>query len=136
MTTPAQAGPATIRLSDFADSKPMLIALWASYCLHCRDELKAIDEYYRTRRDSIHVLTVLTVDNESSAQLILDVSSNLPVAFDRTGQLFTGLRVAPALPVMVVVRPGGTVATVYRGTPRTSADQVAELVDQALRPPG
>ncbi|WP_432971360.1 TlpA disulfide reductase family protein [Dactylosporangium sp. CA-233914] len=132
----SSAGPATIQLSDYTDAKPMLIALWASYCSHCRDELKAIGEYHRTQPDGVRVLTVLAVDSESSAQLILDVSPGLPVAFDRSGQLFAGLRVAPALPVLVVVRPGGSVAKVYQGTPRTSADQVAGLVEQALRPTG
>lgn len=129
-------GPATVRLSDYAEAKPMLIALWASYCRYCRDELKAIDAFRQAQRDGIHVLTVLTADNEGSAELMLDVAPDLPVAFDREGQLFAELRVAKALPVVVVVRPGGTISKIHQGVPLLSAVEVSELVSEALRPTG
>ncbi|WP_162959179.1 TlpA disulfide reductase family protein [Micromonospora tulbaghiae] len=121
------AGPATITLSSYAEAKPMLISLWASYCQYCRQELQAIDAFRQQQRNGVHVLTVLTADNETSAQLMIDVAPDLPVSFDREGQLLDKLRVAKALPVVVVVRPGGTVAKTYQGTPLTSVDQVSEL---------
>jgi peroxiredoxin len=132
----SSAGPPAVRLSDYAEAKPMLIALWASYCRYCREELQAIDSFRQTQRDGLHVLTVLTADTEASAQLMLETAPDLPVAFDREGQLFVKLRVAKALPVVVVVHPGGTIAKIHQGVPLRSVDQVSDVVAEALRPSG
>lgn len=121
------SGPPTVRLSDLS-GKPLIISVWTSYCLPCRDELKALAGFMDINGSRVKALTVLVNDDAESSALILEIARNLPVAYDRDAKLLKELGQRVLTPTTILVRGDGTIALTYQGPPLASVEEIDTLV--------
>lgn len=113
--------------------RTVVINLWAYWCAPCAEELPAMQEYQRRVGDTVDVVTVHQDENETAALLrMAELGVRLPVLQDGQRRVAAALGVPNVMPATVVLRPDGSVAAVL-AQPFTSADEIADAVDSALR---
>ena len=101
-------GPA-VDLSRLGGRKPVLVNLWASWCLPCQREMPRLEQTYRAYRDRLLVIGVDTEDDPNSARSFLTaVHATYPQVVDADGALRIQLH-AVGLPVTVLIRPDGSI---------------------------
>ncbi|WP_280338757.1 TlpA family protein disulfide reductase [Nocardia neocaledoniensis] len=138
MSTGPGAGPlAGITLTCLADGapvdlaaalagKPALLNLWAYWCGPCAVELPHLQEFARRAGPELTVLTVHSDPDEAKALARLSgLGITLPGVEDPAASVRTAAGAPAVLPVSVLVRADGTIASVEV---RTFAD-VADIAD-------
>lgn len=114
--------------------KPMLINLWAHWCLPCQHELPLLEDYAAQVGDQ---LTVLAVHDRNGANpflaltLLTEIGVQLPSVLDPQGQIAAALKVPQVLPTTVLVRADGTVAKI-EPTVFDTVEEVADVVADNL----
>jgi thiol-disulfide isomerase/thioredoxin len=97
--------------------RPTVLNLWASWCQPCRTELPAFQRLYAAAGDRVRVLGVVTQDNADPAKrLAAALGLRFPSVLDPGSKLQKALG-RPVVPMTVVLRSDGRVATVYSGRP-------------------
>jgi len=92
-----------------------------------------MQEYQRRVGDTVDVVTVHQDENETAALLrMAELGVRLPVLQDGQRRVAAALGVPNVMPATVVLRRDGSVAAVL-AQPFTSADEIADAVDSALR---
>ncbi|MFW0789436.1 TlpA family protein disulfide reductase [Gordonia sp. CPCC 205333] len=135
VTVPCLATAASYDVGAGTAGKPMLINMWAVWCLPCRRELPVLQDYAKRAGDSITVLTVHAVDGSRSPFLILkfltELGITLPTILDTKAQVAAALSAPKVFPSTILVRADGTVAKVL---PQIfeSTDAVAAAVETNL----
>lgn len=100
-------GPA-VDLSRLGGGRPVLVNLWASWCLPCQREMPRLEQTYRAYRGRLLILGVDTEDDPNSARSFLTaVHASYPQVVDADGALRIQLH-AVGLPVTVLIRPDGS----------------------------
>lgn len=95
--------------------KPVLINLWASWCLPCQREMPALQAAYVRYGDQVTFLGVATKDDVNSANDFLAAVSVLyPEVVDDDGDLLHKVGGA-GLPVTLVLDAGGRLVFSHRG---------------------
>ena len=51
-----------------AEGKPLMVVLWASWCVPCRDEAPEVEAFYQAHGDEVDVLGVDTADTREAAR--------------------------------------------------------------------
>lgn len=127
----------TFLLSE-ARGHPVILNFWASWCPPCRAEMPALD---RVQKELASVgLEVLAVnvtrqDTEVAARgLVADLGLDLPIAFDRDGQVERSYLVR-ALPTTFFIDAEGVIRTVLIGGPMRESVLRAEA-EALLEEPG
>ncbi|MEX1270906.1 MAG: TlpA disulfide reductase family protein [Acidimicrobiia bacterium] len=104
-----------------ASPRPMVVNLWASWCIPCRSEAPLLREAHATFGDDVTFLGVATEDTQSDALTFLD---EFDLTFenhsDRPGAIRGHLGVM-GLPATVFVRPGGGILRTHFGVIDDSA---------------
>ena len=114
--------------------KPVLINMWAVWCLPCRRELPVLAEYARRAGDRVTVLTVHAEQGAGNPYAVLtflrEIGVHLPTVLDVDGKVAAALKAPRVFPSTILVRPDGTVATTL---PKEfgSVDEVADAVRDA-----
>ncbi|HEY9475088.1 MAG TPA: TlpA disulfide reductase family protein [Mycobacteriales bacterium] len=132
-TLPCLAGGPDVPLRQVT-GVPMVINLWATWCLPCRTELPAFQAAYaRADPARLRVLGVATQDPGLSRQLTfaVDTGLHMPNLVDDRGVVAAGLGIR-GLPATLFVGADGTVVHVYNGPPLTSK-ALRDLISQHLR---
>jgi cytochrome c biogenesis protein CcmG/thiol:disulfide interchange protein DsbE len=114
-------------LSDHlaVDGRPVLLNLWASWCIPCRNEMPLLDEV-APLYPSVLFLGVAVNDTRANAEsFAAEVGVSYPLGFDMSGEL-TDSYPAPAMPVTYVIAEDGTIPTRFFG--ELTADRLAELL--------
>lgn len=130
-TLPTLPGPGQESIADHR-GEWVLVNLWASWCVPCREEAPVLERFYRRNRD--HDTTVLGInvqDNEDDALAFLDehptgypqlrsVGNERSKAFGSTG-----------VPENFLVDPKGELALIWRGPVDDSflAERVEPLIE-------
>ena len=70
---------ATFNLSDHA-GKVVVVNLWATWCAPCREEMPALDAYYRQHRESGLVLVALSMDNPRDSAKVREITAGYAFA--------------------------------------------------------
>ena len=124
-----------IDLGAATAGRPVVINMWAVWCLPCRKELPLFDELYRRAGDQLDVLLVHAIDGAAKPyallQFLTEVGVRVPTVADVDGEVARGLRTPRVYPSTVLIRADGTVAAVE---PRvfTSYDDLAAVVQSEL----
>jgi thiol-disulfide isomerase/thioredoxin len=110
--------------------KPAVLNLWASWCQPCQTELPAFQRLYASAGDKVRVLGVVTRDNADPAKrLAAALGLRFPSVLDSDSRLQKALG-RPVVPMTVLLRSDGRIATVYSGRPLDWAALAALVRDQ------
>lgn len=131
VSLPCLGGGRAVHLAGLR-GKPMVVNLWASWCGPCRDELPVLQEFYERADGKVRMLGVDFEDTQPGAALELLRRSGVtyPQVADFDKAIDRGLGRHP-VPMTVLVKPSGEVVSKLP-MQITSADQLADLVEQAL----
>lgn len=108
-------GGGSFDLSDHLedDGRPLLLNLWASWCLPCRAEVPEIDAF-ATDHPEVMVLGVAVEDTEAaSVEFAEELSPRYPLAFGTPE--FEAAYPRIGLPVTYVIDGDGRVSEIYNG---------------------
>ena len=117
---------------------PLVINMWAVWCLPCRRELPVLADYARQAAGRVNVLTVHAQEGANNPYLalrfLIENGIHLPTVLDTDGRVAKALTAPRVFPSTILVRPDGTVAKVL---PRVfdDADQVSAAVSEYLGVP-
>lgn len=129
LTLPSLGSDEPVTLADL--SGPLVVNLWATWCVPCREELPELQRYADAAAGEVGVVGVVTEDRrDAAAALAQDLGLRFPSVEDRGGRLKTALGV-PGLPVTVFVDAAGVVRYVHR-EPGLDESTVARLVAEHL----
>ena len=108
VTLPCAAGGPPVALRDLRG--PLVLALWASWCQGCKQELPALQRLADT--GTVPVLGVITEDLRTGAPewFAHDFGVSFPSVQDPTGSLKQQLG-ETLLPLTIIVRPDGKLIT-------------------------
>ncbi|MFZ2512808.1 MAG: TlpA disulfide reductase family protein [Gordonia sp. (in: high G+C Gram-positive bacteria)] len=124
-----------LNLGQATAGRPVVINMWAVWCLPCRKELPLFDELYRRAGDQLDVLLVHAIDGAAKPyallQFLAEVGVHVPTVADVDGEVARGLRTPRVYPSTILIRADGTVAAIE---PRvfTSYDDLAAVVNSQL----
>ena len=94
---------------------PMVVNLWASWCVPCRSEAPLFTEAHRQLGDEVRFIGVATQDTQVDAEaFIAEFSMTFENYFDRNGEV-KGWIGSLGLPATFFVAPGGEVVSTHFG---------------------
>lgn len=127
------ANGAAVDVGPALADRTVVLNLWAYWCGPCAQELPALARYQERAGGAVTVVTVHQDENETAALLrMADLGVRLPVLQDGRRDIASALSVPNVMPATVVLRRDGSVAAVLP-VPFTSADEISEAVESALR---
>jgi thiol-disulfide isomerase/thioredoxin len=96
-------------LKDFA-GKVVLLNIWATWCIPCREEMPALDKLEAKLGGENFAVVAVNIDKggqEKAAQFLKETgATHLPLYTDPTGQLFATLKVV-GMPTTLIIDRGG-----------------------------
>ena len=108
-TLPCLKPGLAVDLAKLGGGQPVLVNLWASWCLPCQREMPRLENTYRTYKGRLLILGVDTEDDPNSARSFLTaVHASYPQVVDADGGLRIQLH-AVGLPVTVLILADGSV---------------------------
>jgi len=114
-----------------AEGKPMVINVWASWCIPCKEEAPVFADAAAVYADQIAFVGIATKDTKSAArQYQATYGIGFQSASDPTGELGNQLRV-PALPTTFFVDADGLVTS--RMVKPLTADELDEQLSALLK---
>lgn len=113
-----------------ASDSPMVVNLWASWCVPCRSEAPLLTEAHRQLGDEVRFIGVATEDAQVDAEaFVAEFSMTFENYFDRNGEVKAWVG-SVGLPTTFFVAPGGEVVSTVYGVidERRLALEIDELV--------
>ena len=113
--------------------QPVVINVWASWCIPCRAEAPLLNKAVSQFGEIVHFIGINVRDNQSSAQEFIEellAETNIDHFFDRYGAVPLALGGSPGIPLTFFYRPGGSLIKLHFGVldERTLALQIDELL--------
>jgi len=125
-----------LTLSDLR-GRPVMLNLWASWCLPCRVEMPAIERVFqRHREDGLLVvgLNVTAQDSEAAARLFAqEFGLSFPIVLDRDGTASARYELM-GLPSTYFIDRGGIIREVIIGGPMSEAVMLSHVQDLLQEP--
>ncbi|EGD55078.1 TlpA family protein disulfide reductase [Gordonia neofelifaecis] len=135
VTVPCMATGAPVDLGVTTAGKPLVINMWAVWCLPCRRELPIFDDFSKRAGDSLNVLAVHAREGGDKPYFVLkfleEVGVHLPVVTDPDGAVAKAIGAPRVFPSTVMIRADGTVAKVLPQVFESEAE-LAEAVRENL----
>lgn len=98
-----------------SSDRPMVVNLWASWCIPCRSEAPLLRQAHATFGDDVRFLGIATEDSpRDSLAFLEEFQLTFENRSDRPGAI-RGHLSAVGLPVTVFVRPGGEILRTHFG---------------------
>lgn len=135
VTAPCMQSGAPIDLGTATAGRPLVINMWAVWCLPCRKEMPIFDQFSQRAGDRLNVLAVHAREGGDNQVFVLkfleEVGVHVPVVTDPDGTIAKALGAPRVFPSTILVRADGTVAQVL---PQlfTSPEQLAAAVRKDL----
>jgi cytochrome c biogenesis protein CcmG/thiol:disulfide interchange protein DsbE len=137
--TGALAEDFTVRLFDggtftlsnhlATDGRPVLINFWASWCIPCKAEMPALQQYAETHPE-ILLLGISTDSDEESAREFADsVGVTYPLSRDHDGLIAERFEVNALPTTLLLNNDGQIVGTVFGELDEADLDQLLERLD-------
>ena len=115
-----------------ASESPMVVNLWASWCIPCRSEAPLLTEAHRQLGEEVRFIGVATQDSQVDAEaFVAEFSMTFENYFDRNGEV-KGWIGSLGLPTTFFVAPGGEVVSTVFGIidERSLALEIDELLSR------
>ena len=106
--------------------KVVLLDIWASWCVPCKEEMPLLDEMAgRLRRDGVEIIAVSVDEDRASAQAFLGTRPrwHLTLAHDPQGRVADLLQ-PPKMPTSYVIDGAGVVQAINAGFERADAPRI------------
>ncbi|AOS61101.1 TlpA family protein disulfide reductase [Actinoalloteichus hymeniacidonis] len=118
-------------LGELLADGPVLVNIWATWCVPCREELPVLAEY-AADPDAIPVLALQTrSDYDAGLELLAELDVDLQSVHDGDDVVIRALR-APGIPMNYVVDQEGTIHRVDPPVPFEDSEQVRQAVARYL----
>lgn len=113
----------TIRLSDLR-GRPVIVNIWASWCVPCRAEMPALQQVYEEYKDEgFTVLAVNATAQDNPADAVAfaqEYGLTFPILLDTEGRVVSQYQVS-AFPSSYFIGPDGKIREVIIGGPMSEA---------------
>jgi len=128
---PVLGGKGTGEIADFR-GRWVLVNLWASWCLPCREEVPALNRFHRRQRDRLTVVGINVQDNSGDA---LDFLHDYPSTYPQlrsVGNERSAAFGSTGVPENFLVDPRGRLEFIWRGPvdDRFLAERVVPLLPE------
>ncbi|MBC6758908.1 MULTISPECIES: TlpA disulfide reductase family protein [Corynebacterium] len=121
-----------VDMGQVVEGKPTVLNVWAWNCAPCRQELPLIEQWGKDNPD-VQVVTVHAAREAGRGQALLqEIGVNLPTYSDTVDVVGPALNLPRVVPITVVFKADGTVATIHPGE-FIDAQQITDLVRGALK---
>lgn len=111
---PEISEPEFVELIETAE-RPVVVNLWASWCVPCRSEAPLLAEAHRELGSEVRFVGVATEDNEADAEAFAaEFSLTFENYFDPDAEIRSWIG-SPGLPTTFFVAPGGEVVSTVFG---------------------
>jgi cytochrome c biogenesis protein CcmG, thiol:disulfide interchange protein DsbE len=126
----------SFNLADDA-GKVVIVSMWATWCAPCREEMPALDAYYRQHRDQGLVLIALSMDDPKDDAKVREVTKtySFPVGLARDADMPGYGRIWRLPLTFVVDRKGILSKDQWYGNPGLDAQLLEQTVTPLLRTP-
>ena len=123
-------------LADEA-GKVVIVNMWATWCAPCREEMPALEAYYREHRDQGLVLVALSMDDPRDEAKVREATraDSVPVGFQRDAYLKGYGRIWRLPLTFVVDRNGILRKDQWYGDPGLDVRLLEQTVTPLLRTP-
>jgi len=129
---PGFAGGPGFTLPDDLGGRPLVLNVWASWCVPCRKEMPAFQSVYAQARGKVGFLGVDFLDEEGAARrLVADTGVTYPLAADPKGTQVTKFGVT-ALPTTLFFSADGLLRG--RSFGELNADRLRAAIRRYLGP--
>lgn len=115
---------------------PVVLNLWASWCLPCRSEMPAIEKVYQSNKEAgliVIGLNLTSQDSESDIRAFAqELALTFPIALDRDGSVRDRFQLL-GLPTTYFIDQSGIIRSVVVGGPMSEAtiqSNVEELLQE------
>jgi thiol-disulfide isomerase/thioredoxin len=117
--------------------KVVIVHMWATWCGPCREEMPALDSYYRQHRDEGLILIALSMDEPQDEAKVRDLAKDFsfPVGLARHAQMPGYGRIWKLPLTFVVDRQGVLRKDQWQGDPGLDAKSLELNVTPLLRAP-
>lgn len=110
------------------DGRPVIVNLWASWCLPCREEMPAIDAFAAAHPEVVVVGVAVQDDVVSAERFAEEIGVTYIIGFDEKNEVNDAYRPL-GLPATFFIHPDGTIAKRHFGlvTEESLAEDVSQL---------
>ncbi|MCF8588694.1 TlpA family protein disulfide reductase [Gordonia liuliyuniae] len=116
VSAPCMADGQVVDLGTVTAGRPLVINMWAVWCLPCRRELPLFDRLAAQAGDRLNVLAVHAKEGADKEYFVLkflqELNAHLPVVTDPHGDIAKAVAAPRVFPSTVMIRADGTVAAV------------------------
>lgn len=113
----------TIHLSDLR-GQALLVNLWATWCLPCREEMQSIEKVHQEYKDKAFTVLAVNMTYQDDPLAILPFVNRqkltFPILLDETGEVANAYQLH-SLPSSYFIRPDGIINEVVIGGPMSEA---------------
>ncbi|NLG46504.1 TlpA disulfide reductase family protein [Gordonia sp. (in: high G+C Gram-positive bacteria)] len=135
VTVPCMASGEPVNLGNATAGKPLVINMWAVWCLPCRKELPLFDEFSQRAGDRLNVLAVHAREGGDNELFVLkfleEVGVHVPVVTDPKGDVAKAVEAPRIFPSTILVSADGKVVKVLSELFETEAE-IADVVREHL----
>jgi len=132
---PCMASGEPVNLGNATAGKPLVINMWAVWCLPCRKELPLFDEFSQRAGDRLNVLAVHAREGGDNELFVLkfleEVGVHVPVVTDPKGDVAKAVEAPRIFPSTILVSADGKVVKVLSELFETEAE-IADVVREHL----
>ena len=101
----------------------MVLNLWASWCIPCREETPAIEKIYQTYNGSLAVIGINVTSQDSETDVrafVQELGLTFPIVLDRDGSVIARYQLL-GLPSTFFIDRSGIIRSVIFGGPMSEA---------------
>jgi thiol-disulfide isomerase/thioredoxin len=122
-------GGAETTLAAVTDGRPLVVNLWASWCVPCLEEMPAFDEVHRERGEEVAIVGVTDDTPDDAARMAERTGVTYPLLLDEERAVARALGAA-GLPLTVFLGSDGEVLGRHQGA--LDAEGLRDQIDRYL----